>query len=600
MRTLPDPMASAVVIPLVGALLAALLPRSRPRLRWAVAVLAGLGTIWAVSQLVPVVAAGGIMRTGEDLTAVFFGPLYAGRTAHFLEADRFSVYLAVAAVLAAVLVLVASAGVRGEYERCGDLAPCMLVGLAGLDLTLFSAHASLLVGWGLLTICLAAGSSRMTDGKEGADRGSGTLVLLGLGDVCLLIAFGTAMYVRRLGGGDPLQMGTAAFAGSVRAETVFVCGIVVAALTKCAAVLCGSRPMAAERFPGRRRVRALPVTAMSLLFGMLPGAYLLARLTWWVYESYMVPEWLSSVLIVLGLLSMLAAGLMSLLTVDLERFIALQAVCQTGFVLVALSSGSLSGFVGGIVHLVVSVLCLTGLSLIAGNLEKSVPDALLAHTRKMPLTTCAFALCGIGLAGVPLSGGFIGRWAAYRSFVGAGMPLALFVSLFAAVLTMVALGRIALRHTAGGSQAEGAPTEAPPLSAVPPVLLGLMCLVIGVVPVFPAVIAALFGSNYSKVLSMGAVSTRSGILALLALAVSLVVGTTAASMLREHGIDTNADDDRLVGYLRRFASCRPAVAISRVGRVLSVVGLRLHNGSLSRYLAYAFFGLCVLLLLVLT
>ncbi|MCY0886688.1 MAG: NADH-quinone oxidoreductase subunit N [Firmicutes bacterium] len=167
---------------------------------------------------------------------------------------------------------------------------------------------------------------------------------------------------------------------------------------------------------------ALAALIRVLSFGFYPGAAL----------------W-SPLLAYLAALSILTGNLLALVQRDLKRLVGWSAVAAGGYLLVGLAAHSVLGDEAGLYFLAAYGLGAIGFLTVAG-VAAGEPDrgptrqALRGLAYRRPGMALAFGLAALSLAGIPFTGGFLGKVYLLQAAVAAGQPgLAVAVALGAAV-----------------------------------------------------------------------------------------------------------------------------------------------------------------------
>ena len=123
---------------------------------------------------------------------------------------------------------------------------------------------------------------------------------------------------------------------------------------------------------------------------------------------------LDVLLLPLALLGIFIASAVAIYQTDLKRLLAYSSVAQIGYVMLGISLGSATGLTAGIVHLFNHALMKAALFLAAGCIFLRINSVQLADLsglgKRLPLTSCAFVLAGLGLVGMPFTVGFISKW----------------------------------------------------------------------------------------------------------------------------------------------------------------------------------------------
>ena len=159
-----------------------------------------------------------------------------------------------------------------------------------------------------------------------------------------------------------------------------------------------------------------PVSAVLSALIIKASFYILLRL--WLYLFSAVGDLYLEVLFgLLGSVAILWGSIQALLQTRLKLLIAYSTVAQIGYLFVAfsLAIGGMPMAWNAVVYLMLShALAKSAMFLVAGNLlHFSGHDRIVDLDRiaqRLPLSTTAFALAGVSIIGLPLSGGFIGKW----------------------------------------------------------------------------------------------------------------------------------------------------------------------------------------------
>lgn len=159
-----------------------------------------------------------------------------------------------------------------------------------------------------------------------------------------------------------------------------------------------------------------PVSAVLSALILKASFYILLRL--WLYLFSAVGDLYLEVLFgLLGSVAILWGSIQALLQTRLKLLIAYSTVAQIGYLFVAfsLAIGGMPLAWNAVVYLMLShALAKSAMFLVAGNLlHFSGHDRIVDLDRiaqRLPLSTTAFALAGVSIIGLPLSGGFVAKW----------------------------------------------------------------------------------------------------------------------------------------------------------------------------------------------
>jgi multicomponent Na+:H+ antiporter subunit D len=144
--------------------------------------------------------------------------------------------------------------------------------------------------------------------------------------------------------------------------------------------------------------------------------YLLLRFVFSVFGLAFVFGTLGfgSVLLPLSLAAMFVGSLAALYQKDLKRLLAYSSIAQIGYLTLGLSFGTESGVRAGLVHLFGHALMKSGLFMVCACLVARLGSTAVLDLRgigrRMPLTSAAFVLGGLGMIGVPGTVGFVSKW----------------------------------------------------------------------------------------------------------------------------------------------------------------------------------------------
>ena len=146
------------------------------------------------------------------------------------------------------------------------------------------------------------------------------------------------------------------------------------------------------------------------------AVYLFARFLYGVFGADRLwPDMaLMGVLLALSLAGIFGAGMVAIFQSNLKRMFAYSSVAQIGYITLGLSLATVTGVTGGFVHLLNHALIkgaiFMGLGAIVFRLGKIGIDDIAGIGRVMPLTTAAIVLASLGLVGIPGTAGFISKW----------------------------------------------------------------------------------------------------------------------------------------------------------------------------------------------
>ena len=192
----------------------------------------------------------------------------------------------------------------------------------------------------------------------------------------------------------------------------------------------------------------------------------------------------------LGMLSMVAAGLVAIFQNNVKRLFAYSSVSQIGYMVLGLSFGSVLGLASAIIHIFNHALMKAALFMAVGcaaSQTRAVSiDDLAGLGRQMPVTMGALVVGALSLIGLPLTVGFVSKWYLIQAALEAGAwPAAVVVlmsGLFAVIYTWRIVEAAYFRPAPEGREDV---REAPLGMLIPLVILAAACIVFGIEASWP-------------------------------------------------------------------------------------------------------------------
>ncbi|MFP8875212.1 MAG: proton-conducting transporter membrane subunit, partial [Myxococcota bacterium] len=174
---------------------------------------------------------------------------------------------------------------------------------------------------------------------------------------------------------------------------------------------------------------------------------------------------LSSILLPLSLAAMFVGSIAAIYQTDLKRLLAYSSVAQIGYMTLGLSMANATGLTGGLLHLFNHALIKGGLFLVAAcvvfRVGSSTISDLRGLARRMPLTTAAFVVGGLGLVGVPGTVGFISKWYLVLGALERSSYWVAFLILVSSLLAAVYVWRVVEVMISEAPEEGGARADAP-------------------------------------------------------------------------------------------------------------------------------------------
>jgi NADH-quinone oxidoreductase subunit L len=339
--------------------------------------------------------------------------------------DGMGVFLACIATVVGSLAVVFSVNYMHGDKQLGryyELVLLFIGAMAGLALT--GSLLFLFVFWEITALCSFALIAFYNDDPKAVAGGIKALIITSLGGVGLLI--GALIIYANLGSYQIADFLARAHEMPKDVLALVAFGFLIAAAAKSAQFPFQTWLPDAMEAP-------TPVSALIHAATMVnAGVYLLARF-FPAFEE--VPGWTTAVMMV-GLLSMLLAGIMAVVATDLKRTLAYSTVSQLGFMFYAIGVG---GIYASQFHLLSHAVFKALLFLGAGAVIHAVGTrdmrlmGGLGH--RMPFVRTTFVIGALALAGIPILNGFWSKELILEAGLREGPQWAYLVALLCVELT---------------------------------------------------------------------------------------------------------------------------------------------------------------------
>ena len=246
-----------------------------------------------------------------------------------------------------------------------------------------------------------------------------------------------------------------------------------------------------------------PAPASALLSGIIVKAGVLAiiRLVYFsIGADFLRGTWVQTAWMILCMVTIFMGSMMAYMEKVLKKRLAYSSISQLSYILLGLSTFSLEGLEGGMLHVMQHTASKGCLFLVAGIFiyklgERSV-TGLKGVGKRMPVTIWCFFIVSLSLVGIPPMGGFLSKWVIASSLLAnAPGPLglcAVSVLLVSALLTAGYLFPIAIDAFFPGKDFDG--SAAQPCEPSRWMTIPMICLCAA------ALLAGLFGGRIVEVL----------------------------------------------------------------------------------------------------
>lgn len=184
-----------------------------------------------------------------------------------------------------------------------------------------------------------------------------------------------------------------------------------------------------------------PTPASAILSGLAVKGYIICFLKFMYNvfgQNLMIEFNIHRILVLMGMIAIIAGSLFALTQEELKRRLAYSTVAQIGYLFLGLGYMNTKGLTGSLFYLASHALIKSSLFLSAGTMiaasgKKNVKD-LSGIGRKMPITMGVFTIGSLGLIGIPLFSGFIGKWYLLLGSLESGNILSAAVIILGSVL----------------------------------------------------------------------------------------------------------------------------------------------------------------------
>ena len=177
------------------------------------------------------------------------------------------------------------------------------------------------------------------------------------------------------------------------------------------------------------------------------AVYVLLRLVFSVFGvEFAMAMPFKEIFFVLGAVGIFFASISAIKQTSLKRMLAYSSVSQIGYIALAISLISTAGLAAGLVHIFNHALMKGALFMCVGAIIYRIGSDRFADigglAKQMPLTMLAFVLAGLSMIGVPLTAGFISKWALISAAIEAGNGYAVAIVLIGSLMAVIYIWRV--------------------------------------------------------------------------------------------------------------------------------------------------------------
>jgi NADH-quinone oxidoreductase subunit N len=229
-----------------------------------------------------------------------------------------------------------------------------------------------------------------------------------------------------------------------------------------------------------------PITAFMAVGPKAAGFAALMRVLIQAFPS-LAEDW-TAILWLLAVLTMTLGNVVAVLQTNIKRMLAYSAIAHAGYILVGIVTNSKMGFSAVLFYIIIyTVMNLVAFSVIlsfSGKGDSRVRlDDYAGLARRAPFAAAALSLALISLAGIPLTGGFIGKFYLFSAAVKEGYIGLTIIAVLNSVVSVFYYFRIMIfmymKEPAGEAPEPGALSR--PVQAI--ICIGLfLILLLGIHP----------------------------------------------------------------------------------------------------------------------
>mgnify|MGYP000955023387 CR=1 FL=1 len=184
-----------------------------------------------------------------------------------------------------------------------------------------------------------------------------------------------------------------------------------------------------------------PTPASAILSGLAVKGYIVCflKIIYIVFGQNLIQQFnMHRILTLMGMAAIIVGSLFALYQEELKRRLAYSTIAQIGYIFLGLGLMNVTGMKGTLFYLashavIKSSLFLAAGAIIAATGKKNIGD-LAGIGHKMPITMLTFTIASLGLIGIPIFSGFIGKWYLLLGSLEAGNIFAVAIIILGSVL----------------------------------------------------------------------------------------------------------------------------------------------------------------------
>jgi NADH-quinone oxidoreductase subunit L len=393
-----------------------------------------------------------------------------------LRIDSFSSFIILAVAVFCFLITLYSTTFMKDKNKSNQFFAYLLISLAMTNGAVIADNLVLMLFfWEGLMVTLFA--MILIGNKDAFKTAVKALVLVGVSDLCLMVGIGLTGKIA-----GTLTMSNIALDLTSMGGLAFVF-LMIGAISKA-----GSMPFHSW-IPDAAVDTHLPFMALfPAALEKLLGIYFLARISLEMFR--LSPgSWISIMMMVIGLVTIIFAGMMALIQKDYKRLLSYHAISQVGYMILGIGTAVPAGIVGGLFHMINHAMYKSGLFLTGGAVERQAGTTELKKLgglgSKMPVTFAVFIITAASISGVPPFNGFFSKELIYDGALERGMVYYI-IAIIGSFITAASFLKLGHAVYIGRTRDVNIkPKEAPAAMLIPMIIIAGICVLFGVYNALP-------------------------------------------------------------------------------------------------------------------
>lgn len=191
---------------------------------------------------------------------------------------------------------------------------------------------------------------------------------------------------------------------------------------------------------------------------------------------------------IIAILTMLVGAILALTQNDVKRMLAYSSIAHAGFLLIAVISTSEQGISGAMFYLLAYGVATIGAFGVVSLVRDSTGEATHLSSwaglgKRSPWVAGAFVIFLLSFAGIPLTAGFIGKFAVFSAGVGGGAGVVVVVAAIASAIAAFFYGRVIVLMFFTEPKVDGPTVVVPSTFTAVAIASGLaLTIILGILP----------------------------------------------------------------------------------------------------------------------